>query len=277
MENEVVEQQAQEFDDAFDAEFESGFTGDDSLTLGDNSSSDEVEQPQESQQEEAQIQQAIEENPHLTESQVRELFEHNNQRIFGKFGEVQREVKRLQELAQQSFEQQSNRQPVPVTADMFSNMREEFGEDFANALARDLSNIPLGGSQSITQAQLDALVEQRTQSLQNDFEMKIVSVQHPDWQSIAESDDFNYWKSQLPETVQHELNTTWDSAFISRAMTAYKSDRDTHQKALQEAQQKQLAEEKAKQKKLQGAVMPQSSSKLSDDFDDEFLSGFNDA
>lgn len=274
MENEVTELENPEIenDTDFDAAFESGFD-DSSENLGANASS---ESPIAA--DEQKIQEVIEENPHLTESQVRELFEHNNQRLYGKFGEVQREIKRLEALTQQSFEQREQpREPLNITAEHFANMREEFGEDFANALARDLANLPLGNgaSQGLTQEQLDLLVSQRTDKLQSDFETKIVSIQHPDWQDIANSDDFNGWKSQLPAEVQAQLNETWDSAFISRALTAYKSDRDLHQKNLQEQQQKQLAEEKAKQKKLQAAVMPRSSSKLSDDFDDDFEAGFN--
>ena len=277
MENEVTElenSEVEQNDTDFDAAFESGFDGSD-IDLGAEASSEETA-PVEAVQEQ-QIQEAIEENPHLTESQVRELFEHNNQRLYGKFGEVQREIKRLEALAQQSFEQQQQpRQPLNITAENFANMREEFGEDFANALARDLANLPLGsGQQGLSQEQLDVLVEQRTQKLQNDFEMKIVSVQHPDWQDVANSDDFNHWKSQLPTDVQDQLNNTWDSAFISRALTAYKNDRDLHLKNLQEQQQKQAAEEKAKQKKLQAAVLPKSSSRLSEDYDDDFEAGFN--
>jgi hypothetical protein len=274
MENESVELENPEIENDFDAAFESGFDGS-GENLGATASSEVPAVIEEAK--EQQIQDVVEQNPHLTESQVRELFEHNNQRLYGKFGEVQREIKRLETLAQQSFEQRDQpRQPLNITAEHFSNMREEFGEDFANALARDLANLPLGnGSQGLGQEQIDALVSQRTEKLQSNFETKIVSMQHPDWQDIASSDDFNGWKAQLPAEVQDQLDSTWDSAFVSRALTAYKNDRDLHQKNLQEQHEKKLAVEKANHKKLQAAVMPKSSSKLSDDFDDDFEAGFN--
>ena len=99
------------------------------------------------------IQEIIQQNPSFSEGQIRELFEQNNQRLFGKIGEINREVMRLDALAQSSA-QSREFQPLQVTADMFSNMREEFGEDFADALARDLSQIPLHQQGGIDQNQI---------------------------------------------------------------------------------------------------------------------------
>jgi hypothetical protein len=273
-ENELLESQVtdDQVQDDEDLAFESGFDDSIETPLGETSSSES----QAEQAQEAQIQEVVEQNPHLTESQVRELFEHNNQRLYGKFGEVQREIKRLEALAQQSFEQREQAQPLNITAEHFSNMREEFGEDFAAALARDLAGLPLGGSgQGLGQAQIDELVTQRTESLKNDFEMKIVEVQHPDWQDVAASDDFKGWVAQLPVDVQDQLNNTWDSKFVARALSAYKNDRDLHLENIKKAQLEQQAAEKAKQKKLQAAVLPRSTGRTSDEYDDDFEAGFN--
>lgn len=213
---------------------------------------------------EAAIQEVIEQNPSFNEQQIRELFEQNNQRLFGKIGEINREVKRLEELAKSSV-QPREVQPIQVTPEMFSTMREEFGEDFAAALAKDLSQIPLSQqSTGVDQTQIDYLLEARMAQLENNFEMKLVAREHPDWEQIAQSQDFDGWKSQLPADIQDKLNTTWDSGFISAAIGAYKRDKAQHQE-----------QQSKKQERLQAAVMPSSTSGLDDDYTDDFEEGFN--
>jgi hypothetical protein len=209
------------------------------------------------------IQEIIEQNPSFSEEQIRELFEQNNQRLFGKIGEINREVKRLEALAQSSA-QPREAQPIQVTAEMFSNMREEFGEDFANALARDLSQIPLQQQGGIDQSQIDIILEQRVAQIENNFEMKLVAREHPDWESIAQSQDFTGWKNQLPADIQDRLDTTWDSGFISAAISAYKRD-----KALYQEQQSK------KNQRLEAAVMPKSTGGFDENYEDDFEAGFN--
>ena len=220
------------------------------------------EEPSNEIKEEA-IQDIIQQNPSFSEEQVRELFEQNNQRLFGKIGEINREVKRLEALAQSSV-QSREAQPINVTAEMFSNMREEFGEDFANALARDLSQIPLSQQGGIDQTQIDYILQQKVAQIENNFEMKLVTREHPDWEQIAQSQDFNGWKTQLPADIQDRLDTTWDSGFISAAISAYKRDKALHQEQLNK-----------KHDRLEAAVMPSSSGGFDDNYDDEFEAGFN--
>ena len=261
---EYEEEVNQEVQDEFD--FEVGF---------DESVADEALAAQALAEEEAEIAATAEAYPSLSEDQVRELFEHNNQRIYGKFGEVQREVQQLRALAQQQ-NVQSQASPMEFNADMFSNMREEFGEDFAQALARDLSRIPLqsqGGGNS--QAQIDLIVSQKMEQLKNDFEIRDVARQHPDWQSVANSDDFQNWKTQLPVDIQDKLNNSWDSNFVTASISAYKNDRDLHQRALQQEEAATLQKANQKQRILENAVMPSSSGGSSDNYDDDFEAGFN--
>jgi hypothetical protein len=209
------------------------------------------------------IQEIIEQNPSFSEEQIRELFEQNNQRLFGKIGEINREVKRLEALAQSSA-QPREVQPIQVTAEMFSNMREEFGEDFANALARDLSQIPLQQQGGVDQSQIDIILEQRVAQIENNFEMKLVAREHPDWESIAQSQDFTGWKNQLPADIQDRLDTTWDSGFISAAISAYKRDKALYQE-----------QKSKKNQRLESAVMPKSTGGFDENYEDDFEAGFN--
>lgn len=209
------------------------------------------------------IQDIIQQNPSFSEEQIRELFEQNNQRLFGKIGEINREVKRLEALAQSSA-QPREAKAINVTAEMFSNMREEFGEDFANALARDLSQIPLQQQGGIDQTQIDHILHQKVSQIENNFEMKLVTRDHPDWEAIAQSQDFTGWKNQLPADIQDKLNTTWDSGFISAAISAYKKDKALHQEQMNK-----------KNRRLESAVMPTSTGGFDENYEDDFEAGFN--
>jgi hypothetical protein len=235
-----------EIDDAFTDGFEE---------FGEDSSNEHKEEV---------IQEIIEQNPSFSEEQIRELFEQNNQRLFGKIGEINREVKRLEALAQSSA-QPREAKPIQVTAEMFSNMREEFGEDFANALARDLSQIPLQQQGSgIDQNQIDYILQQKVAQIENNFEMKMVTREHPDWESIAQSQDFTGWKNQLPADIQDRLDTTWDSGFISAAISAYKRDKALYQE-----------QKSKKNQRLESAVMPKSTGGFDENYEDDFEAGFN--
>ena len=220
------------------------------------------EEPSE-ESKEAVIQEVIDKNPTFSEDQIRDLFEQNNQRLFGKIGEINREVKRLEELARASV-QPVEYKPIEVKSEMFSNMREEFGDDFAEALAKDLSQIPLAQQNGIDQTQIDYIIEQRIAAIENNFEMKLVARDHPDWESVAQSQDFIGWKNQLPIDIRDRLDSSWDSGFISAAISAYKRDKTLHQE-----------EQNKKHKRLEEAVLPTSTGGFDDSYDDDFEAGFN--
>lgn len=272
LENQLDENQ---IDELSDKEFESAFY-EDNESLGEKSSSLQEQSEliaNEIANQEQEIQKVIDENPYLNESQIRDLFEQNNQRLFGKIGEVQRKIKRIEQLAQQQYANNSSR-AAELSPEMFSNISQEFGEDIAVAMARDLSQIQLVQQQSIPEAQLNHLVSQRTDALRNEFETRITQMRHPDLFQISASDDFKGWVAQLPADVQGKLSSSWNSDFISDALTAYKKDVELHQKNLREEEQKRNNAQKVKDKRLQSAVMPKSSRSQSDDFDDDFESAF---
>jgi hypothetical protein len=116
----------------------------------------------------------------------------------------------------------------------------------------------------IDQNQIDYILQQKVAQIENNFEMKLVAREHPDWESIAQSDDFNGWKNQLPADIQDRLDTTWDSGFISAAISAYKKDKALHQEQLIK-----------KNQKLEAAVMPTSTGGFDENYEDDFEAGFN--
>lgn len=213
---------------------------------------------------EATIQEAIEANPSLSEKQVRDLFEQNNQRIFGKFGEVQRNLQEVRQLAS-AARQEYVPQNVQVTAENFGKVREEFGDEFAAALATDLASIQMQQVQSgVSQQQIDAYVNQRLEAAQNQFESKLVSLVHPDWQEATASNEFQEWKAKQPEQIQELLANSWDSEFIITAIGAFK----------QQTSRKQTITNK-RTERLAAAVTPTSSGGGGYETDDDFEAGFN--
>jgi hypothetical protein len=221
------------------------------FTLGDESS-------------EEAIQQVIEANPTLSEEQVRNLFEQNNQRLFGKLGEYNRSLQEVRQIASQA--QQYVPQNVQVTADNFGRMREEFGDDFAAALAQDLSQIQMQSVQhGFNQAQIDEYISERLNGERQTFETKLVSMTHPDWQQVVGTKEFMEWKGKQPDEIRQMLDTSWDSEFLTTAIGAFK-----HQQA------KQQSVSQKRTSRLANAVTPTSGGSISsDDFEDDFEAGFN--
>lgn len=214
--------------------------------------------------EEEQIQKVIQENPQLTEEQVRSLFEENNQLIYGKFGEFNRSLQEVRQLASQA--QQFVPQNVQVTAENFSKVREEFGEEFAAAMAHDLAQIQMQQVQSgFNQEQIDQYVSQKLEAAQNQFEMKLVSMAHPDWQDVVAGNEFAEWMQKQPPQIQEMLGNTWDSEFLTTAIGAFKSETSRKQQVTQK-----------RNDRLAAAVTPSSNGAAAVyDEDDDFSAGFN--
>jgi len=211
----------------------------------------------------AEVEQAVKDNPYFTEAQVRELLEQNNQRVFGKLGELNRNVQQLQSAPAPQY-QPAN---VPVTAESFEAIREEFGEDFAQAIAKDLAKIPLAlQQQGFDQRQIDVLVEQRTDALQKQFELKLLGIAHSDWRDIVNGNEFNEWKQKQTPEVMHALDNSWDSEFLSSKLSEFKQSMN---------KAKQITD--ARKSKLAAAAVPSSSGGSFDDSDleDYFAQGFN--
>lgn len=249
MDDEQLNQQIPEV--VFDEEkaFEEGFT-----------QSDEYPSPQE---QEAQIQQVIQENPTLTEEQVRNLFAENNQRIFGQIGEFNRGLQEVRQLASQA--NQFTPQTIQVTPENFSKVREEFGEEFSAALAHDLAQIQMQQvQQGFTQAQIDEYVSSRIAEAQNQFTTKLVSMTHPDWQETVTSKEFGEWMGKQPPHIQQMMEDSWDSEFITTAIGAFKHETSHKQQVTQK-----------RTNRLAAAVTPSSSGAAVYDEEDDFEAGFN--
>lgn len=155
-----------------------------------------------------------------------------------------------------------------IKPEQFKVLKEQFGDDLANAIAQDLSTLKLSIPSGQQFEQVDervklivaeerkALEEARTNDrnervkYERELETRLLQRQHPDANDFFDSTDpakkgkqfngFAKWAQKtLKPTELQELNDTWNADIIGNRITAYKNH---------------LAEEKKKQERLQGAV-----------------------
>jgi hypothetical protein len=52
---------------------------------------------------------------------------------------------------------------------------------------------------------------------------EILAFDHPDWEKVVADPKFHEWAATLPPKLAKRLNETWDPAFVSGKITAYKA------------------------------------------------------
>lgn len=183
-----------------------------------------------------------------TEAQVLELLE--------KVGEVdklkEREAKVFGTLG--SYKQQLDQlrsQPATQKFDAkLERMTAEYPE-MAEALREDLTGLQ-GGSGFDAEA-VERIVTERLQAASQVNETKLLSVMHPDWRSIPQSDEFTQWKGTLsPEELQ-VVDESWDAISVGESLSTFKAWRS---QTTQAAQAKQ-----ARLGRLEAAVTPKGGQK----------------
>lgn len=196
---------------------------------------------------------------------IRAEMESHNRKVFGRFGELQGEMKKLMDSPKG--------QPVKITRDTFKRLQAEF-PDLAELLAEDLSDVLTSPAQSnFDPAQLEEQFKAKTEEFNTRIEevtrkqeTKLLTMKHPGWRQTVQSDDFTLWKGTLPEDVRTQLDNSWDAAFISDALTAF----DTWKgRGAQQAN-----------KRLESAITPQgvpAPSPPQPSEEDAFVSGFKTA
>jgi hypothetical protein len=244
--DEVLEQQenTQEHDDAA---FAAGFAearGDEPPTQPEPQQ--EAAESNEPQQEEAQAEPEAEpaEEPlyaGLTESQLKaalakvgEVDEVKMQvrQAFGKLGEMNQKLMAAQNAGSK------------LSPGQLKRLSSEFPE-MAALLEEDLSSLSVGGGQpsfdpTPLQQELMATRQElaRTKAEQ---EVKLLSMQHRDWQQVAGSDDFKVWSQTLPQDERQKLNDSWDALYLSDKLSEFKSWRDKAQTSKQQKTQRLAA------------------------------------
>lgn len=226
------EQAVEMTDQEQDAAFEAGRQA----ARGDSPAvDDQVEQGSEEQQQDEAGADASADEPvliaGLTESELKvvlakaneldalkEKFGGETQKIYGKFGELQREIKKL-----------SEGKPSGFTRESLKRLGEEYPE-IADTLAEDLAGLTFGGSSSfdpteLTQ-QMKASLDGEVAALTRNFEVKLLTLKHPDWREKRATPEYQLWYGTLPPEKQAEIYTSTDGLFAAKALDEFDSWRN---------------------------------------------------
>lgn len=152
-------------------------------------------------------------------------------------------------------------QPVKVGKDLLKKLNENGYGELAELLAEDLSGIlkasVVPGTSDFDATAFQTAVDQKVAAGLDEqrkvFETKLLSISHPDWAEIYKSPDFTAWKATHPADIQNLLDTSWDSEFLAKGLTAFKkwrAEKTAGEKATEAASTAQRT------KRLEAAVPP---------------------
>lgn len=131
-------------------------------------------------------------------------------KVYGKFGEIQRELSKL-----------SDNGIGKIDAKKFAKMSEMFGEDFATALAEDLSGLTPASNENSAkdlEEKFNNALAEKVSSLSREFEIKLLSLKHPDWKKKRDSTDYDLWFATLPAERQQEIRKSNDGLFAAKTL-----------------------------------------------------------
>ncbi len=198
-------------------------------------------------------------------------------RAYGKIGELNSHLKQLMQAPTKrgirQLELKFNRleQEYPELAELLK-------EDLAAALSVAQEEVDAAQPaqstetpQQSAEAPSEDALRERELALRAEYEARLLSARHPDWQQVAASSDFHIWLASQPLQVQQVARTSWSAEELSAVLDLYK----TSVSVLSE--RAKVATQSVRQRRLETAVpaagtesaAPPTSSEL-----DEFLAGF---
>ena len=118
---------------------------------------------------------------------------------------------------------------------------------------------------SVNTEQFDERIKTSLDQTSKAFEQKLLTVQHRDWKTVTQSQDFIGWKETLPPEEKAELDVSWDAEYIGAKLTEFKDWKAKTQQSKQ-----------TNAKRLEAAITPKSGSsgKTVPSETDAFLSGW---
>lgn len=133
-------------------------------------------------------------------------------RLFGTLGDLQQKITQGQPVTKAEKD---------ATAQAFKRVHEEYPE-LAAVLAEDMKD----AMASATPVDIDGVVNQRLAEkigeIREVFEIKLVAMQHKDWQEQVVSPDFSLWLQTLPEQRRNDVVNSSDSAVVIDAVSSFK-------------------------------------------------------
>lgn len=246
-----------------DAAFAAGFDADTTATPTETPAE---QQDNDTQQEATPAEPAAPEYVQLTKAERDELMGLRDQAqrqfgtAFGKIGGIERTLQQLNSGAQ-----------VEISQEDIDALKDDF-PPLAAALekVRNLRALPGGG---VDQEQIANLVAEKVSAVEQKFELRLLSKDHPDWKQIDADPAFAQWVAAQPDEFKQTLaqaSQSYDSAVVSNAMTMFKQSR----KAAPATPAADPAS--ARRSRMSAAVTPRGTGgTAASDSTDPFLTGFN--
>lgn len=212
-----------------------------------DSEKDEVETESKSEEPEAMppsVEDILKDLDARTQAEVR--------KIYGKFGEIQ-----------QALNARNNAPIGKAKLKVSDALREEYSELAELMEGLEVDGVVSGNESSINSDEINA----RFEAVKQDYETKLLTLQHKDWREIAKSPDFAEWALKQDAETQDKLANSWDALFISEKLTEFKNAKSNVVKLDKKTNAARL--EDAITPESKGAVKPRVESE-----DDAFASGF---
>jgi hypothetical protein len=214
----------------------------------------------------------------MTEEQIKEAvakaaevdkLKEQQAKLFGTIGNFKQTLDQLKSAPKPTAAQ------VQLTKEKFARLSKDFPE-MAELIAADLNEALQGAAVGADASQFEGVVQQRVSSavdqvkteIQQQYEAKLLAIQHKDWRQVVTSNEFAQWTQTLPEDVRNELGSTWDSTFLGDKLTEFKAWK-----------QQSATSAQTKQKRLEAAITPKGTPTTGSNQSeyDAFVSGFKSA
>jgi hypothetical protein len=170
----------------------------------------------ESQEGAAEVQKLLDDLNRLTASS--EMTDKRIQQIHGKLGEVNRALNELRGSGSGAG--------VRASPEMFKNLAENYGEELAEALAKDLAGISLGGGGGVNEELIEARVSKVRDEMSQQMQIGLLTIMHPDWKTVRQTEEFGKWKQTLSQEELAEFNASWQAETVGSYLTKFKDWRN---------------------------------------------------
>lgn len=157
-----------------------------------------------------------------TEERVKNLLQEvdrlkeRESKVFGSLGALRQAVDALK--AQPT---QQAAAPLNIALKRLSQEYPEMAESLMEDLKESLGS-GVGGQQFDPDA-VDRIVTQRLENTSKGYELKLLSVMHPDWKAIPASPEFEQWKGTLAPDELQVVNESWDAIAVGDTLTKFKA------------------------------------------------------
>jgi len=285
---ELTPEQAAQEEAHAEAAFEAGFTGEELPANPDESESRQDESSNHPDDNGASEEAAAEEEAKIlagySESELKSLLEKANKfdelseklttaedRMAGRYGEIQRTIKELQE------KEGSTGKGIKLTAEMLQRTSEEYPE-LAELIAEDLSEAL--GSSELPDDDFDARLKPHVDELSSEFdrrlEARLLSHYRPNWIDEQKTDEFSQFKSQLSPKELETYETSWNADEINGYFKKFDEWKEQQAEKSQQADDENKASKSEKSNRLAAAMVPRGAPATdhAPSDDDAFEAGF---